>query len=375
MASALHFDTETIICGYRRVRRFASDGTPFATWEKVMGRRLPDYMLDAVVFVYPSKQAADEGEESGATGFLIGVPSKGRPTKGHIYAVTNEHVIRHGRSVVRMNKLGGKTATFDLSGAWVPHPEGDDVAIAPLEDVTDAALASRVLHSDILMNPVEYKNMNVGIGDDVYMVGRFLGHEHRDVNKPVVQQGHIATAITELTNPETNHKQTSILVELRSMSGYSGSVVVFRPAWENIGNQLFPFADQIVCENYSGRRRERDGFLRQHAQRNGGYCASVENSRYVGHGSVQASERRRGQAHDEQIRAHEASPRRCRRQAETEESRRCDSANQPSQIFSESNESYAEDGLIYFSFRRGSSEATQRDTVANLIITSANEPA
>jgi hypothetical protein len=262
MASALHFDTETIICGYRRVCRVASDGSQFATWEKVMGRRLPDYMLDAVVFVYPSKEAADEGEESGATGFLIGVPSKGRPTKGHIYAVTNEHVIRHGRSVVRLNKLSGKTATFDLSGAWVPHPDGDDVAIAPLENITDAALASRVLHSDILMNPVEYKNMNVGIGDDVYMAGRFLGHEHRDVNKPVVQQGHIAATITELTNPETNHKQTSILVELRSMSGYSGSVVVLDPPGRILGiNYSHLPIKSFVKTVQDGEERETDFYV------------------------------------------------------------------------------------------------------------------
>ena len=53
--------------------RLASDGSPFVTWEKVMGRRLPDYMMDSVVFLYPSKEAADEGIEQGATGFMIGI--------------------------------------------------------------------------------------------------------------------------------------------------------------------------------------------------------------------------------------------------------------------------------------------------------------
>lgn len=253
---------DTIICGYRRVMRLASDGSPFVTWIKVMGRRLPDYMLDAVVFVYPSKEAADAGEESGATGFLVGMPSKARPTKGHIYVATNEHVIRHGRSVIRLNKYDRTTATFDLSDAWVPHPDGDDLAIAPLEDVTDASLSSRVIHADILLTEVEYRRENIGIGDDVYMVGRFLGHEHRDVNEPVVQQGKIAARITTLTNPETNHQQVSILAEIRSMSGYSGSLVVLDPPGRVLGiNYCHLPVKSFVKIIEDGEERETDYYV------------------------------------------------------------------------------------------------------------------
>jgi hypothetical protein len=235
MLNPLAWPEDTIICGYRRVVRLTSEGTPFATWIKAMGRRLPDYMMDSVVFVYPSKESADLGEEKGATGFLIGVPSKAVSTKGHIYVVTNAHVIEHGGRVVRMNKYDGTTATFDLKGAWVPHPDGDDVAIAPLEDIVDHNLSSRILHSDVLLSEEEFTRQEVGIGDDAYMVGRFLGHEHRETNKPVIQQGKIAAPLTRLTNPETKHEQLSILVELRSMGGYSGSVVILDPPGRILG--------------------------------------------------------------------------------------------------------------------------------------------
>jgi len=134
-----------------------------------------------------------------------------------------------------MNKIGNRTATFNLSGAWVPHPKGDDVAIAPLVDVTDPTLMSLILHAELLLTHAEFRQGNFGIGDSVYMVGRFLGHEHRDANKPVIQQGSIAAPIRYITNPETGYEQASILVELRSMGGYSGSVVLLDPGNKILG--------------------------------------------------------------------------------------------------------------------------------------------
>src|ERR1700688_1447608 len=229
------YDHPRIVWSYRHVKQPESDRSPFVTWEKLMGRRLPDYMLDAVVFIYPSKAAADEGEESGATGFIIGMPSKARPEKGHIYIVTNEHVIRHGGKVARLNLAGSRTITFDLSGKWVSHPDGDDVAVAPLENVIREDITSRVLHRGILLSEADFVEHMIGIGDDAYMVGRFLGHEHRETNNPVVQQGKIASRVAHLTNPETGYEQLSILIELRSMSGYSGSLVVLDPPGRVLG--------------------------------------------------------------------------------------------------------------------------------------------
>lgn len=234
MASAIHFDTETIICDYRRVWRTASDGSPFFTWEEIVGLRIPDHTLDMVFFLYPSVAAAESGEEIGATGFVVGVLSELGNRKGHLYAVTNEHVIRHGREVIRFNTVDGKTKTFDLKGAWVAHPDGDDIAIAPL-GVSGHQLKTKVMHLEMLLRHDEFIRQDIGLGDDVYMVGRFLGNEHPDANKPVIQHGKISSLMTTLENPETGHDQLSILVELRSMGGYSGALVILDPPGRAIG--------------------------------------------------------------------------------------------------------------------------------------------
>ncbi len=191
--------------------------------------------MDSVVFIYPSKESADAAEERGATGFLLGVPSKRVPSLGHVYVVTNAHVVAHGSQVVRMNKASGQTVTFDLVDGWISHPDGDDVAIASLEGVTDPNLASRIFHSELLLTQEAFKANGVGIGDTAYMVGRFLGHEHRDANKPVIQHGAIASPLRQITNPETGHEQESILIELRSIGGYSGSVVILDPPGRILG--------------------------------------------------------------------------------------------------------------------------------------------
>lgn len=225
---------ETVICGYRRVERYASDGSLFFTWEKLVGLRIPDHTLDMVFFLYPSVEAAESGEEIGATGFVVGVPSALGNRKGHLYAVTNEHVVRHGREVIRFNTVDGRTKTFDLKGAWVAHPDGDDIAIAPL-GISGHSLKTKVLHLEMLLRHDEFARENIGLGDEVYMVGRFLGHEHRDANRPVIQQGKIASLMTQLENPETGHLQLSILVELRSMGGYSGSLVILDPPGRALG--------------------------------------------------------------------------------------------------------------------------------------------
>ena len=64
----------------------------------------------------------------------------------------------------------------------------------------------------------------VGIGDDVFVVGRFINHEGRQKNSPTARFGCIAQMPNEPVKVD-NFDQECFLVEARSIGGYSGSPV------------------------------------------------------------------------------------------------------------------------------------------------------
>lgn len=67
---------------------------------------------------------------------------------------------------------------------------------------------------------------NIGPGDDVFMVGRFVNYDGRQRNLPTVRFGSISMMPWEpVTHPTRGIVQESYLVEMRSLSGYSGSPV------------------------------------------------------------------------------------------------------------------------------------------------------
>src|SRR5436305_6175960 len=93
--------------------------------------RIRDEILDSVFYLYPSIEAAQSGESAGGTGFLVGIPSVTQPEAWiHIYAVTNSHVVREGKSpFIRFNTIQGGAGIWHLKGMeWRHHPDADDVA-------------------------------------------------------------------------------------------------------------------------------------------------------------------------------------------------------------------------------------------------------
>jgi hypothetical protein len=98
--------------------------------------RLPDLILDCVVYLYRSEDAAYEGEQAGGTGFLVGVKSQVSSDGMYAYLVTNKHVVAHRdlkkrAEVVRLNKRDGAAVALNFSGAWLLH-ETDELPSALL---------------------------------------------------------------------------------------------------------------------------------------------------------------------------------------------------------------------------------------------------
>src|SRR4051794_5711082 len=71
--------------------RLSSRGNPYVLWKRVMPR-IPDIMLDCVVYLYESVDHAIASANKGGSGFLLGVPLSEVPNRGVVYVVTNKHV-------------------------------------------------------------------------------------------------------------------------------------------------------------------------------------------------------------------------------------------------------------------------------------------
>jgi hypothetical protein len=106
---------------------------------------------------------------------------------------------------------------------WLRHPGGDDLAIARL--LVSDTHKTNCLHYKLAIEQSEIGTHNIGPGDDVFIVGRFVNHEGKQQNHPTVRFGAIAQMPGEpITFPDGTH-QDSFLVEVRSIAGFSGSPV------------------------------------------------------------------------------------------------------------------------------------------------------
>ncbi len=247
--------------------RYSARGYPYRVWKKPVPR-ISDDILDSVVYLYPSVTDAEAGEKAGGTGFLVGVPSGVHEGVTYQYAVTNSHVIREGNSpVIRLNTQDGATDVLKLSkDDWVDHQYGDDLAVCPLEFSLDTHKFSLLTTDEWFLTKEEMEKYDIGPGDDVFMVGRFIQHEGRQRNTPVVRFGNISMMPWEPVTNMRGIKQESFLVEMRSLSGFSGSPVfvhipplALRPGKESLEVTSYFWLLGVDWGNFSIDEEVREG--------------------------------------------------------------------------------------------------------------------
>ncbi|MCH8063445.1 MAG: trypsin-like peptidase domain-containing protein [Chloroflexi bacterium] len=198
--------------------------------------RIPDDLLDIVIYLYPSMQDARDGARFGGSGFLVGIRSERYPddnAKVHNYAVTNSHVIREGHSpIVRLNTQDGGTEILELNeGDWVHHPDADDVAICQVEISVDTLHVRRISPSIFLTKEL-ITDHAIGPGDETFFLGRFISHDGKQQNLPILRFGNIAMMPWQPVRHPRGINQESFLIEARSLSGFSGSpVFLFTAPW------------------------------------------------------------------------------------------------------------------------------------------------
>lgn len=185
--------------------------------------RVPDEYLECVVYLYPSIPAAHAGQQIGGSGFVVRLDEMG---EDFYYVVTNKHVVDGGSSTVRFNTSAHTHEAFEYDENHWLRSRDADLAIYLLPDPDPKRLKFRPVTVDQFVNDAKMKQVDVGVGSDVFFAGRFINVEGRDRNRPTLRFGTIAQVATDVIDGEE-----SFLVEARSIPGFSGSpVFVYLPA-------------------------------------------------------------------------------------------------------------------------------------------------
>ena len=191
---------------------------------------IPRQWLDAIFYLYPSEKAALSSQRVGGSGFLMSMdpsPAWGLPPAyGHLYAVTNQHNIDGGFTVLRVNTQAGQVDTLPLERKhWFPHPDNDDIAVAPI-GLNQTIFRFTFIPWEMAVAPDLFETEDLSIGDEAFLLGRFVDRDGKTSNTPVLRFGSIAQVDGDpVFQKERGHYQDSILVEVRSLSGFSGSPV------------------------------------------------------------------------------------------------------------------------------------------------------
>lgn len=204
-------------------------------------------IADCSVYMYASEESADNGSNSGGSGFLVHYPSTVKGY-GHLYAVTNQHIIDDGFCVLRLNrKQGDFDKIVTQPENWLSLPQGDDVAIHAIALGEDFKWWS--VGTDLFINKSIIDAYKIGYGDDAFLVGRLITHAGRQKNSPALRFGNISLMadsnepIQYTDNKGKERKQEGFLVECRSLSGFSGSPVFVMTSQEYRGDDAQKIAN------------------------------------------------------------------------------------------------------------------------------------
>ncbi len=232
-------------------------GHPFTVYkDQPLVPRIQDQYLDCSVYLYPSADAAVRGERIGGCGFLAAYPvvdpdwqaERRMPRNDfHLYVISNRHVAKN-HPVVRLNTHDGRCDVVPFSPDDWTYSDTDDLAIVPIKH--DPAYKYLSVGTEAFLTPEVAQERDVGIGDEVFMVGRFVSHDGTQQNSPSVRYGHVSMMPGEPVHHPSNlgHTQDGFLVEIHSISGYSGSPVFVRP----VPAQLLPTYAMNLNTNVTG---------------------------------------------------------------------------------------------------------------------------
>jgi len=165
--------------------------------------------------------------------FFVGVRTHEEAVTHFGYAVTARHVIESikskstdGRVYLRTNLLGSVPEPIPSElGDWRFHPSDSTVDVAVI-------LGGIPVEHDHLLIPTStfatdeiVAREEIGLGEEVFLVGLFSEHIGKKRNTPIVRVGNIAAMPEEPVQTPSLGPIEAYLVEARSIGGLSGSPV------------------------------------------------------------------------------------------------------------------------------------------------------
>jgi hypothetical protein len=191
--------------------------------------KIPTILKNAAFYLFPTEEDAKRGSNFGGTGFVVLLPSKlhGKYGRGFLYAVTNWHVAVQGNPVIRLNTKSGAPDIIDAGPEDWYFDGRHDIAVLRINLDPDVHLTTGV-HSRMLMSRDDAQRLEIGPGDDVFMVGRFIDHDGGPKNQPAFRFGNISLDPTPIKQ-SNGVTVDAYCIDLHSRSGFSGSpVFVYR---------------------------------------------------------------------------------------------------------------------------------------------------
>ena len=244
--------------------------------------RIPDAILESVIYLYESVPEAEAGSKWGGTGFLLGVPLRNHRWADQaehwyvpswefvgersawagphfLYAVTAAHVAFGGATVARLSIKGEKDILDLPPDAWVGHPAGDDVTILPNRN--DRTTCWRVLHPSGFHASQERARSTHGLVREMKrsLPADSSGSTGKQRNRPTVRFGNVAMMPEDVWHEAAQRYQESFLVEMRSLPGYSGSPVFVYESQIELKEKRGLYSHKYYDENPWRHRPSRGG--------------------------------------------------------------------------------------------------------------------
>ena len=227
-------------------------------------QQLDDNVLNSTVFI---KRPLDGGQESRGTGFLIFHEIAKNVATGkstyQIVLVTNKHVLPaeqsnfHQVTIKIAVRNGVATETKDLpidilgndgkflkTVAMNPNPQIDVAAVnigpqitkEKAEFIIHAVETGKALTTDLLLPVKDFKDANIGIGTQIYLLGYPAGYSDPRNISPILRIGVISTepdkdySFDEITTKAANLPSPihGFLIDANVYPGSSGSMIVRR---------------------------------------------------------------------------------------------------------------------------------------------------
>lgn len=196
--------------------------------------QIPGDIRNCVAFVCYKPRGSGKWNPAGTAFFLA--------CDGFLYCITAKHVLdgvqresSDGKLLLRVNMRAGGSDFMETDvSEWRVHPtEADTVDVAALYVDGRAGLDEVLFQpfdASMMLTDKVRTELNVRLGEDVFLVGMFFHHQGKRHMLPVIRTGTLAANREEpVWDDGMQDDIDAYLIETRSIGGLSGSPVFFYP--------------------------------------------------------------------------------------------------------------------------------------------------